>query len=156
MDHAALYAELTTDPAGVGYAGKTDAERAALLNAETRDGWRDVAVGEVVGYALLNLMWPGIEDLAGNVSADATARNVARSAIALLTNPAMQTVQLSDPTKRTALAQMLGVLVLAGAITQAQSDGVLALGRAKISRAQELGLGAVTPSDVADAMRVIP
>lgn len=148
-----LRTEIETDPAGIGYAEKTHAEIAELLNAPVRNGWRDVTVGEVAGFTLLNLAWPGIEDLAGNGSADATARNVARSAMALLTNPAVQTVQLSDAAKRAAFAQMLGVLVAAEAITQAQSDGVLALGQTKVSRAAELGFGAVTPSDVADALR---
>ena len=37
MNYATLYTEITNDPAGLGYAGKTDAEIAALLNAETQE-----------------------------------------------------------------------------------------------------------------------
>lgn len=149
MDHAALYSELTADPAGLGYAGKSDAERAALLNAPTRDGWRDVTVGEIAGYALLNLAWPGIE--AAAESQDSNVRAVARSALALLTNPAIQTVQLSDAAKRATFTGMLDTLVAAGAITADHKAGVLALGQTKISRAQELSLGHVQTQDIINA-----
>lgn len=37
MDYVTLYNEITDDPAGLGYAGKTDAQIAALLNAETQE-----------------------------------------------------------------------------------------------------------------------
>lgn len=149
MDYAALYAELANDPEGIGYAGKSDAERAALLNAPTRDGWRDVTVGEIAGYALLNLAWPGIE--AAAESQDAQVRAVARSALALMTNPAIQTVELSKADKRAAFTALLDVLVAAGAITAGHKAGVLALGQIKISRAQELGFGHVQIQDIINA-----
>lgn len=151
MDLAALKSEIETDPEGIGYAGKSHAAIAGLLNAATRDGWRDVTVGEVAGYALLNLAWPGIE--AAAESQDSNVRAVARSALELMTNPAIQTVELSKADKRAAFTALLDVLVAASAITADHKAGVLALAAATVSRAAELGLGAVTPSHVADALR---
>jgi len=147
MTYAALKAEIAL-PA---YEGLSDAEIVAALNAETIDAWRDLSTGEVAGFALLNLAWTGIKALAANAEAPSEARAVADAALTLLTNPAIQTVQLSDETKRTTFIAMLDALVSAGAITSDHKAGLLAMAQSKTSRAALLGMAGLTVGDLESA-----
>lgn len=133
VDFAVLRTELTTDPLSLGYAGLSDQAAADKLNATntgrtrnrtavpTTEVFKQVEDGAWPSTAILQNKWAGV-----------------------LSQP---TVDASDPLVR----GILGAIFPVGAATTATRNRLLALGTETVSRATELGLGAVTPGDVADA-----
>lgn len=131
MDLVALKSEITTDPIGRGYSLQSDEAVADLLNAPTRMPNRDsITSGELAG-AITAADW-------GTLTAEQKARLQF-----LVTPPSLQITahlrqELRDifPQGKDSRANLRAVLMKTG------------------SRAEELGLGSVTPSDVADARRL--
>lgn len=132
MDLGQLKQEITTDPASLGYAGKDDEQIADLLNRPTRTAPRE------------------------SVDGGTLAASIVFSEYAALTAPQRQYVDMvvtAGTLPWTAnLKQQLGALFAAG--TQTRQNLVALQTRTGASRGEELGLGRVTPSDVADAKRL--
>ena len=132
MNYATLYTEITNDPTGLGYAGKSNAEIAALLNAETQEIartsitaaqlWENTVLSEyaALGAAQRDAYW----GLCSLDSIDVAAGTNSRSALAQLFP--------QGSTTRAALMALLQTPVMR-------------------SRAAVLGLGRVKPGHVAKA-----
>ena len=133
MDLQALKSELTADPLGRGYSGMSDEAAAESLNTRDREQDRDAISG-------------------GDVAACVTLADFTASGI---TNVQRQWLQLlSSASSLTATAHLkasLRALFPQGSDTR---SNLVALLKRTGSRAEELGLGNVTPSHVADARRL--
>lgn len=145
-DYQALLAEVTNDPVGLGYAGKTDDEIAALLNTADR----------VVSASLLPLSTVGIWAAKTGVRAkigqhaanDASpVQSVCLTILDLLQGLNGPPLELDNADN----AAMIDALVAVGVMTAGDKTGLLALGETRTSRALELpGWGvAVQAPDVA-------
>lgn len=130
MDLAALKTEITSDPAAIGYAGKTHEDIAGLLNkpqrtidAETLSSGLLVSCIDRTEFAALSAADKAYLNLfvtAGDVPMSANVRQALR---ALFPAGSETRTKINQATRRTG------------------------------SRAEELGFGRVTESDVADALR---
>ena len=131
MDYAALKTEITTDPDGYGYSGKSDREVANLMN-EVREAIginrRIISTHEVWGATVIG-------ELKALSSGDQQIY------FALL---GMGTIDVEDANTRTAFADLFG----AGTSTR---TNLIALQTRDGSRAEQLGFGNVTHGDVARA-----
>lgn len=150
MNYDVLRTELTTDPTGLGYAehieAGSDNRIAELLNAPR--GIRYVAVG--MGDVLIWSAQTGAlrKLTAAKSHPSETVAVVAETALALLTAP-LEQIDLG----RAEVRQMFDVLVAGGVFTAIERDQLLAMAQRPSSRAQDLGLGAVSDVDVAIALR---
>lgn len=132
MDLIALKAEINADPVGFGYAGKSHEQIAHLLNAQSRTIDRD---------SMTSGMLVGCLD-----KAEFTALTAADKAYLNLFVTAGSVELTTD------VRQALRALFPAGSNTRAAINK--ATRRDDGSRAEELKLGRVTESDVADALRI--
>ena len=134
MDYGILGTELTTDPASLGYAGKTDQQAADLLNslATGRTQIRTALDGAEVYEALVVSEFLALTD-----AQRAEVWNVVHLGANIAVAPGSK-----------ARARMI-TLFGAGSATIAALAARLT---SAISRAKELGLSAVTPDDVAIAL----
>lgn len=130
MDLIALKTEITTDPVALGYAGKTDEAIADLLNRQNRTPNRDSISGGMIA--------------ANVIKSEYAALSAADKAYFNMLIPAV------DMPLTTTLKTELAALFPAGSATR---TNLAAAVKRTGSRAEELGLGRVTPSDVADAKR---
>lgn len=155
MDYQALKTELDTDPLARGYAAMSDGEAAASLNAADRTVTQAVPPGDL-HQAMDNLVngdgvpiWEAAEAHKDAASAMGVAVRAAlrlRDAIA-----GYPDVNVHSPLFEGQLSVLVGDGSGDGTnsvMTQAQADSLVALGNITISRAQELGLGAVRWQDV--------
>ena len=150
MDYTALRAELTTDPAKLGYGpllAAGSANRVAdLLNARTQAGLGSVPITPL-------LEWIAAHGVMARLRAAAAGSNeqvasIAEVALMLVSNPNIPALDLS----RVRVQQMLGALTQAGVIpTEAQTE-LLGMATTYVSRAEVLGLGWVSADDVSRAM----
>lgn len=150
MDIATLAAELSDDPLGLSYSAYSDAQVADLLNAPNRPGKRSVAASDVRMYVLLNGLWPALQAAALN-PASPLIQGTAITILQTLAPNSFDQIRMNKPEIAGAVAQMLQVMVDAGVMTADQRAGLIAMGDANISRADELGLGTVYHLDVAEA-----
>lgn len=134
MDYTALRAELLTDPVALGYAGLSDAQVAAKLNAiDTGRALNRTAVPvQEIFNAIDNAAWPAVGSL---------------SAHKLQVVLSMPMVDASNANTR----GILGAIFPNSGATAATNARLLALSTRTVSRAEELGLGAVLVSDVTKA-----
>jgi hypothetical protein len=132
-DLNALKAELVGDPVGIGYAGKTSVEKAALLNStatgRTRPRTR-VDVTEIFNQ-IDNGAWPST----------AILQDKLRGILS------MPYVDASNANTR----GILGVIFPDSPPTQNTRNRLLTLATEPISRAVELGWGFATPGEVEQA-----
>lgn len=146
MNYAALKAEI----AGPAYAGLSDAQIAAALNAPTVDVHRDVPAREIETLLLRSTEW-------GKVVRTADGRRAAPEAIAdiciSLVTAAERGRDLASASEEDfgRLQAMAEALVDAEVLSDTIRDALLALRTVQISRAAQLGLGAVTAGDVQTA-----
>lgn len=130
---ADLKAELTLDPLAVGYATLSDSQCADKLNAQTRDGTKlgitkEAFLNQVVAWAEVEALTSAKRDiLAVMLQADNLDLSVGGKPVTYL-----------------------GTLFGPATATRA---AFLALTTPKISRAEELGLGVVSHTQVAEARR---
>ena len=131
MDLAALKTEITSDPATIGYAGKSHEEIAALINRSQRTMNRE----QFSGADLASCLDP--VEFAALTAVQRTWLQMLTTANGLLTLYASlrQDIRAVLATATKSLAKFNNTINRAG------------------SRAEELSLGAVTTSDVADALR---
>ena len=132
MDYAALKNEILNDPAGLGYAGKTDGQIADLLNAP---GWGFINRDVIPTYEIFDAIEPS------EYGALTAEKKTLLHAIL-----AMGTVDIRGSNLKKALSSMFPD----GTVTR---DNLLALQKRPASRAEVLGFGHVTHSDVAKALR---
>lgn len=131
MDLAALKTELTTDPISRGYGSLSDEQAAESLNAPNRQPNRESLTGGMLAASIVR------SELAALATAD---QNYVRALLPCGDIPLTATI-------KTELGSIFGV----GTTTR---TNLLALLKRTGSRAEELGLGFVTPSNVADARRL--
>lgn len=127
MNYQALKAELTNDPAELGYAGKSDAEAAALLNARTRTG----VTPSITGSQLFEAIAPGEYN---GLTAEQKAN--------LRAMWAMPTIDITPQSNGRAM-----LLALFGSQSTTRAN-IVTLATSSVSRAQEIGLGRVDWQDV--------
>lgn len=130
MNLATLKTELTTDPLARGYAGMSDEAAAASLNAQDRTPSRDSLTGGELAASV--------------VKAEYSALSAADKAYFNMLVPSA-----SLPLTAT-LKSELGTLFSAGTATR---TNLVALLKRTGTRGEELGIGYVTPSDIANAKR---
>lgn len=142
-----LRSELTTDPLSRDYSGMSDTAAASSLNTANRVVRQQymmtrrqlhVSFGFIRGVQILETL------KAIGQSQDASAPLV-REVVAMLYDDVG--LDIGHPDAETLLAGW----VAAGIVTQAEADTLLALGRATVSRGEELGLGKVGSHHVAAA-----
>lgn len=126
-----LKTELTTDPIGRGYAGMTDEQAAESLNAPGRQVNRDSVTGGEIAASLVR---------AELAQLNAAEQNYVRALMPCDSIPLTANFKTQ-----------FGDLFPQGSATRAN---IMAILKRNGSRAEELGLGRVTPSDVANAKRL--
>lgn len=131
MDLAALKAELDNDPLGRGYSGMDDVEAAESLNQRDRNPPRESVDAGLLMGALVESEYN-----------DLPARGKAYFGLLV----AAGTIDVTDTLKTQILAMF-------GAGTATRTNLIAAFTRPG-SRAEELDLGRVTPSTIADARRL--
>lgn len=131
MDYVVLKSEITSDPALLGYAGKSDQEIADLLNSQA------------TGRTIVRTVIPSHEILEATVPGEWAALTAAEKQRYQTITGAGQ-VNLRGSNTRSALAAMFG----AGTTTRAN---LIALQKVVVSRAEELGLGRVEPGHIGKA-----
>ncbi len=147
--------ELTLDPLARNYAGMSDVEAADSLNAPNRTKLSPVVSSELLAWSgggavngSVKCRYERIQDAAA-ASADNTVRGACIAAMGMIERSDTSL----DLSKSDRMA-MLDALVAGGVLTAAEKTEIVALGTVVASRADELGLGNVTPSLVADAKRL--
>ncbi len=143
MNYATLYNELTTDPLARGYATMTDAQAAASLNTADRSVIRPrLANAKTVMHEIEN-GWLLLDKL------EAAAPSVPPVKWALKFLETDVGIDVGSPVTQAQLQSLVP-----GVLTQAEADALKALAQVTVSRADELGLGAVGGNDVAEARRL--
>ena len=129
------------------YAGMSDAEIAAALNAPGASTRRRVPIADLQVRAMETGVYTALRVVVGNAQAPAELRAMAQTVLDLA-NARFADIDLDNSASRL----MFGALQAAGVLTQVQAAEIDALavvpGR---SRAQEIGLGVVIEADVAAA-----
>jgi hypothetical protein len=131
MDLVALKTELTTDPASIGYVGKSHEDQAILINKPQRTMNRE----QFSGADLASCLDP--VEFAALTAQQKTWIQVITGANGMLTLFA-------------SLRQDIRAVLANATKSLAKFNQTI---NRKGSRAEELGLGSVTTSDVADALR---
>jgi hypothetical protein len=130
MDLVALKSELTADPAGIGYAGKSHEDQSILINKPQRTIDAEAIDGGVLVSCLDKTEFAALS------APDKAYLNLF--------------VTAGDVPVSTNVRQALRALFPADSETRRRINAAT---RRNGSRAEELGLGRVTESDVADALR---
>jgi hypothetical protein len=143
VDLQKLKDELTNDPGGIGYPARDD-HAADAINALTRTKVGSVTVKELVMWAAEFEVLTEV-DTRATVETQSKRKNVAKAALLVFRWPPSETVDIANP----GFAALLDALQLDRAATAA----LKAMSMRACSRAEELGLGRVTASDVAKARR---
>lgn len=129
MDHAALKAEIVNDPEQLGY-NDDDAFCAKLLTVTTRTVDRDSVTGGEIAASVVP------SEMAADAAVRAYVTMLAAAGSLPLTDNLKAQLKTAFPQGTSSRANLLAILRTSG------------------SRAQELGLGGVTPSDVAKARKL--
>jgi hypothetical protein len=128
--HAAILAEVQDDPTQRGYAGKTRAEIAALLNAPVAPptAHRDVSISDVEGYLRARLLVTRLRAWEAG-AADGLARDAARELLDIIASPRLAMFTTSTDSGRANILGLFATLVAAqaGGITQQHADDLAAM-----------------------------
>ena len=163
-NYAALKAAMAT---GGAYAGMTDAQIVAALNAVSVAVQVDVPTQSVVDYLALNGLLPTVRSwanasptppAAGLTAAQTQAAVVSAQTFGLMIGPPpmWDTLQMSDPTTNAQITGMVDALVTGGLMPQANADAILAMGKTTVSQASLWGWpNGVSENDVV-AARAMP
>lgn len=132
------------------YAGMTDAEIAAALNAPGVSTRRRVPISELQARAMEVSVYVALRTAVADPAVPGQLRAVCQTVLDLA-NARFADVDLDNP----ASVQMFGTLQQAGIITPDQAAAIDALATVPgVSRATALGLGAVTVDNLALARRL--
>jgi len=141
------YTILSFEIAQPAYAGMTDAEIVAALNAPGAARRRRVPIAELQALAMESGVYTALRVVVGNAQAPAELRAVAQTVLDLA-NARFADVDMDNASA----VQMFGALQQAGVMTPQQAAAIDALATVPgVSRAQVLGLESVTGADVAVA-----
>ena len=150
MDYTALRAELTTDPAKLGYGpllAAGSANRVAdLLNAPTQAGLGKVGITPMLIWIAKYGVMARLR--AGAASSDPALASISEVALMLVNNPNIDAIDFGLPD----VQAMLGALAQAGVIPADAYQELTDIATVQRSRAQVLGLGYVSADDVSRAM----
>ncbi|MCA1596096.1 MAG: hypothetical protein LC772_06695 [Chloroflexi bacterium] len=123
---AALHTEITTDPAAIGYApwlAAKDYDAVARILNQQNPAWvkkaPQIAMSDVLDWAAAGPIG-AITDASTNVTSP--VRNICLAALRMFNG-----TQVALDVSRTDVQNMLGALVSAGTITQAQHDALMNL-----------------------------
>ena len=144
------YAALKTALASATYAGQTDAQIVAALNAATVAVQVDVPTQSVVDYLALNGLLPTVRGWANAAptppATGLTAAQIAEAQTAAQTfglmigpPPLWPSLQMSDPTTNAQITGMVVALVAGGLMPQANATAILAMGKTTVSQASLWG-----------------
>ena len=115
---AAVKAEITSDPAGRGYAGQSAQAIADLLNASYSVAQpavhQDVLVADVEAYLRTNLLIAGLEDWVASAP-PGIAKQAARELLGIIASPRITMFKTGMDADRNNLLAMLGAMQAAGA-----------------------------------------
>ena len=140
--------ELRDDPLARGYAKMIDKEALASLTARDRDVFRDVAISQLAGVIEEQALVPALRA----VPEASPIYPVAEQLLRFTTGQTPVTsITYTNPAIRQRTDIGIGGLVQTGVITQVQADLIFGLGRATVSRAEELGLGQINERDIKEA-----
>lgn len=153
-DLTVLAGELGDDPLSLGLAAVGDADAANLLNAKTRELACDIPLGAFQGKLVSQGRWAGLAQLAATQRPDGDAGTLWDHVVGMRDLIMAGQATVIGVADQSLLTSRLQSLVAAGLISEADKTELLALGLRLGSRAEELGLGLVTPSDIADARRL--
>lgn len=129
---AAIAAEIADDTAARGYAGKTAAEQAALMNAPYEVAapiqYRDVSISDVEGYLRARLLVIQLRDWAA-AALPSTAKMAALELLDIIASPRLSTFTTSTETGRANVLGLFAALVAAtgGIVTQTHHDELAAM-----------------------------
>lgn len=142
-EQALLQAEIQNNPLNLDFS--TDVLAADAINEKNRSSYRKLDSQEL-------LRWAADESRAASIRKAANEHPVPQvQSIAIVADQILMrdnaTMNLSD----TDVQSMVASLVTAGVIKQSDSDALYALAATQVSRASELGLPHITPSNVANA-----
>lgn len=119
--NAAIAAEIAADPASIGYAGRTAAEIADLMNAPVpaASSYRDVSISDVEGYLRARLLVVGLTDWHATAQ-PSMARSAAGELLSIIASPRLQMFSTGTASGRANILGLFQTLVDAGAggITQ--------------------------------------
>jgi len=142
----ALRAEITTDPAGLGYAALVAADADASIVAAVNAVREGILVDQLVPrHAVKTLLYGTGEMLAIKMAQEPSGRLAAM----YLDDPDYENVDLTLPVVQGLLASLLG----AGLLSQGTVDAIQSMGKRPGSRAEQIGLGVVSCEDVSRAVR---
>lgn len=126
------------------YAGMTDAEIVAVLNAPSASTRRRVPIAELQARAMESGVYTALRVVVGNAQAPAELRAIAQTVLDLA-NARFADVDMDNASA----VQMFGALQQAGVITAQQSAQIDALATVPgVSRVMMLGLDAVAEADI--------
>lgn len=129
---AAIAAEIADDPAARGYANKSAAEAAALMNASYEvaqpSTHRDVTISDVEGYLRTRLIIARLRPWA-EAAQDGTAKLAALELLDIIASPRLATFTTSTESGRANVMGLFAALVAAtgGIVTQQHHDELLAM-----------------------------
>jgi len=146
-DYNALKTELTTDPTSLGYAGKSDSEAAAAMNAAVVTSTRPVPIDEVQSLAFRRGVALNLQAAANGT--DPTGVALGKTVLSLFASR-LSVIYTDDP----ATEQLLGGLVQAGIMTQADSDATVALANVNTPRSVVVFGSIVTEADIHAARNI--
>lgn len=145
-----LVPELRDDPAGIGYAGMSDAEAAAAINASTQPARQLVPLWLIKRRLIETGAWLGIVQYA-NQGENEQWRHAAALTCIYVDDQRFENLDLDLP----ATQQMLGALQLAGLVTADMAAEIDSLADTMTSRAAILGLPRVEPGHVESARKMM-
>ncbi len=142
MDFQKLRNELINDPLGRGYASMSDVQAADNLNTKNRQILENLPAKEL-------LLWAADQGRFQKIRADdekTQNSNALRSAAGAMV-VVIRAYQDVDP-RDSRWNTLLDFLVTSGTLTQGDKDALVIAATITRSRAEELGLGYITPGDV--------
>jgi urease gamma subunit len=152
MDKAALAAEITTDPAGIGYAAKLPGGEtgaiAEMLNAKTFTAHRSRMISWRGLYASYGVGATLAQSILGKIRAGAASSQLMYDVEKMIYST--EGIDIGDG----ASLEMIDQMQAQGVFTQAEADALKLLSIQNVSRAEMLGFVRVTEQDVIEALNV--
>ena len=152
MDYNLLADEIATDPTNAGYAAMTDAEIAASLSAPMIRIRQRVPIERLQATAMETGVYSALKMAIKKPDTPPELVVLCETALDLV-SARFPDIDLDNP----AAAQMFGTLRQYGVISTQQAEDIDALAtRATISRAEQIGLGAIVTVDDIERSRIVP
>lgn len=152
MDYSILATEITTDPTSAGYAAMTDAEIAASLSDATIRIRQRVPIERLQAVAMETGVYAALRTAVATPETPPQLVALCQTTLDLA-DARFEDVDLDNP----AAIQMFGALQQYGIITAEQAAAIDALATARtISRAEQIGLGAIVTVEDIERSRIVP